>query len=270
VGNTKNAAGACAQSTYCKTVQEYAASTGRSVHVVNLDPAAEQFEYDVAFDVRELISADDVMEELGYGPNGGLVYCMEYMTESLDWLRQRLSEYGDDDYLLFDCPGQVELYSHIPVMRRVVELLREEDFQMCGVYLIDAAYATDAAKLLSGSLAALSAMVHLEIPHRNVLSKCDLVAREHWERFLEPCGEALVEEMSESLGPKFLRLSHALGAVLDEFSLVNFVPLDPSDEDSVAYVLAHIDRQLQYGEDMEPREPTLDDGAPSHLPDDDE
>lgn len=29
-------------------------------------------------DVRELISLDDVMEELGLGPNGGLVYCMEY------------------------------------------------------------------------------------------------------------------------------------------------------------------------------------------------
>ena len=29
-------------------------------------------------DIRELISLDDVMEELGLGPNGGLIYCMEY------------------------------------------------------------------------------------------------------------------------------------------------------------------------------------------------
>lgn len=28
-------------------------------------------------DVKELITLDDVMEELGLGPNGGLVYCME-------------------------------------------------------------------------------------------------------------------------------------------------------------------------------------------------
>jgi hypothetical protein len=34
----------------------------------------------VLVDVRELITLDDVMEELGYGPNGGLVYCMEYVT----------------------------------------------------------------------------------------------------------------------------------------------------------------------------------------------
>lgn len=29
-------------------------------------------------DIRELVSLDDVMEELGLGPNGGLMYCMEY------------------------------------------------------------------------------------------------------------------------------------------------------------------------------------------------
>jgi len=28
-------------------------------------------------DIRDLITLDDVMEELDYGPNGGLVYCME-------------------------------------------------------------------------------------------------------------------------------------------------------------------------------------------------
>jgi len=34
-------------------------------------------------DIRELISLDDVMEELGLGPNGGLVYCMEYPFSSI-------------------------------------------------------------------------------------------------------------------------------------------------------------------------------------------
>lgn len=29
-------------------------------------------------DIRDLISLEDVMEELELGPNGGLVYCMEY------------------------------------------------------------------------------------------------------------------------------------------------------------------------------------------------
>lgn len=47
--------------------------------VVNLDPAAERFDYNPGIDVRELIHIDDAMEDenLHFGPNGGLVFCME-------------------------------------------------------------------------------------------------------------------------------------------------------------------------------------------------
>ena len=75
------------KSTYCRAMQEHAATERRRVHVANLDPAAEEFGYDVAFDIRSLIAVDDVMEELGYGPNGGLLYCMEYLLENVDWLK---------------------------------------------------------------------------------------------------------------------------------------------------------------------------------------
>lgn len=114
------------QSTYCQTIQEHCATLGRSIHVVNLDPAAEEFKYKLDADVREVISVEDVMEELGLGPNGGLLYCMEYLAESMEWFQEVLDNYGEDDYLLLDCPGQIELYSHIPVMRRVIDMLRSQ------------------------------------------------------------------------------------------------------------------------------------------------
>lgn len=49
------------------------------VSVVNLDPAAERFDYTPIIDMRELIHIDDAMEDeiLHFGPNGGLVFCME-------------------------------------------------------------------------------------------------------------------------------------------------------------------------------------------------
>jgi hypothetical protein len=46
------------------------------------------------------------MTHLSLGPNGGLVYCMEYLEKNLDWLRQKLQPLKDR-YLLFDFPGQV-------------------------------------------------------------------------------------------------------------------------------------------------------------------
>jgi GPN-loop GTPase len=54
----------------------------RPGHLFNLDPAAnsKSFEHEPAIDIRDLISLEDVMSELGYGPNGGLVYCFECAT----------------------------------------------------------------------------------------------------------------------------------------------------------------------------------------------
>lgn len=54
---------------------------------------------------------DDAMEELDLGPNGGLIYCMEYLVDNMDWLAEQINDFGDD-YLIFDCPGQVFTHSH--------------------------------------------------------------------------------------------------------------------------------------------------------------
>lgn len=60
-------------------MQQHAADERKVIEVVNLDPAAEYFDYEPLVDIRELIQLDDVMEddELRFGPNGGLVFCME-------------------------------------------------------------------------------------------------------------------------------------------------------------------------------------------------
>lgn len=58
----------------------------RRIFIINLDPAAEHFKYRCDVDIRDLIGIDDVMEELGLGPNGALVYCLEYLLMNMDWL----------------------------------------------------------------------------------------------------------------------------------------------------------------------------------------
>ena len=51
----------------------------RPLRVVNLDPAADAFDYEPLADIRDLITVEDVMddEDLQLGPNGGLIYCMK-------------------------------------------------------------------------------------------------------------------------------------------------------------------------------------------------
>lgn len=71
-------------------LHEHAETLRRRVLVVNLDPAAERFDYPVAIDIRDLISLDDVMSELKLGPNGGLIYAMEYLVDNINWLEVHL------------------------------------------------------------------------------------------------------------------------------------------------------------------------------------
>jgi len=113
------------KSTYCYYLSEHCIAAQRLVTLINLDPAAEKSGYTASLDVRDLITLKDVMEGLKLGPNGGLLYCMEYFENNFeDWLAKELQGYGEGDYLVFDCPGQIELYSHIPVIRSLVDYLQ--------------------------------------------------------------------------------------------------------------------------------------------------
>eukprot|EP01066_Platyproteum_vivax_P006272 Platyproteum_vivax@DN2075_c0_g1_i2.p1 len=145
----------CGKSSLCALMQQHASATNRKIRVVNLDPAAEDFRYDCEFDVRELISLDDVVEEMCLGPNGALMYAMGYLGKNLDWLQGKLDQYPDDEYFIFDCPGQIELYTHVPIMRQLVEAMELWDVRLCAVCCIDSTFLSDNGKFISGSLLAL-------------------------------------------------------------------------------------------------------------------
>lgn len=107
------------KSTYCSLIQSWAKNLDRNILIVNLDPAAEKLSYTPNVDIRELINTDDAMDYTKLGPNGGLIYCMEYLIENIDWLEEEIGGLGPEDYVLFDCPGQLELYTHLDIMHRV-------------------------------------------------------------------------------------------------------------------------------------------------------
>ncbi len=242
------------KSTYCSTVQEYFAATSRAAaHIVNFDPAADSIRYDPAFDIRECISLDDVTSAEDLGPNGGLVQAMEYLVEDgREWLEDRLAEFNDDDYLVFDCPGQIELYSHVGAIKTFVEILRRNDFVVCGVYCIDCMFATDASKLIAGMLSALSAMALLEIPHINVLTKCDLMKT----RLTEDLDiGSLIHNLSDGMDKRYRRLNESFASVLEEFSLVSFTELDITDEESIEALMMAVNHSFHYGEEIEGRSP---------------
>ena len=99
------------KSTYCAGMAELLRGTGRPVALVNLDPANDTLPFAADLDLAELVTVPDVMRELRLGPNGALLYCLEYLEKNLDWLLRRLAALGDK-YILFDFPGQVGAALH--------------------------------------------------------------------------------------------------------------------------------------------------------------
>lgn len=231
--------------------------------MVNLDPAIDNSGYDIDIDIRDLITVEDVMDELHYGPNGALVYCMEYFLDNIDWFDEQLGDYSDD-YLIIDCPGQIELYSHLPVMSRFVEYMKRQNYFMCGVFLVDSQVLTDSTKYVSAVLCCLSVMSSLEIPHLNVLSKMDLWSKnlqdtETLYDFLDNDPLFVAHDLDEQTGDRYHRLNMAIVDIIQSYSLVGFTPLNLKDEDTLDVLLQKIDTCLQYYDDVEPEEPKDED-----------
>ncbi|KAG5641967.1 hypothetical protein DXG03_003841 [Asterophora parasitica] len=236
------------KSTYCYGKYQLFTALGRPISVVNLDPANDAISYPCAVDISSLITLKDVMEELGLGPNGGMLYCMEYLEANLDWLEERLKELGEDAYILFDLPGQVELSTNHESMKSIVEKLTKVGFRLASVHLCDAHYVTDASKYISVLLLSLRTMLHLELPHINVLSKVDLISQYgdldfNLDYYTEVQDLSYLENtLSASLPPKFASLNMAMISLVEDYNLVGFETLAVEDKDSMINLMRAIDR----------------------------
>lgn len=89
--------------------------------------------------------------------------------------------------------GQIELYTHHPFLPTLVRHLQRMGLRTCATYLIESQFMEDKYKFFglvpslydlrldfnifrhSGVLSAMSAMVNLEVPWVNIMSKMDLV-----------------------------------------------------------------------------------------------
>lgn len=101
---------------------------------------------------------------------------------------------------------------------------------MCAVYCLDAHFVTDVSKFVGGCFQALAAMVHLEIPHLNILTKMDLCpnrvsrkylpfsyhnpAQDGIEDFLNFDKDQLINTLQHSTRSTFTKLNAAVVVML--------------------------------------------------------
>ena len=98
-----------------------------------------------------------------------------------------------------------------------------------------------------------------QMTHVNVLTKCDKLSAKFKDKHLEDYLACEFDEVSQTglshLPARYKDLAFTIADVVRDFNIVNFLPLDISDNDTVEYLLSTIDMAIQYGEDLEPPEP---------------
>ncbi|EIW74434.1 cytoplasmic protein [Coniophora puteana RWD-64-598 SS2] len=240
------------KSTYCHGKHQLFTALNRPLAVVNLDPANENIPYPCALDISSLISLNDAMDAHGLGPNGGMLYCIEYLEANFDWLEEGLKGIGAETYVMFDLPGQVELSTNHDSLKRIVHRLSKIGFRLAAVHLCDAHYVTDASKYISVLLLSLRTMLHLELPHINVLSKIDLLSNYGDLDFnLEFYTEVqdlsyLSNSLDASSPPRFAALNMALIELIEDYALVGFETLAVEDKSSMLHLMRAVDRATGY------------------------
>ena len=277
------------KSTLCQHLLQLCSAINRPAHLFNLDPAADtepdplpssnpdrqNLKFSPSKNIKELITVDEVMEDLGLGPNGGLVYALETLLEHREWLDDDLSCY-EDEFLVIDCPGQIELYSCHDVFHRIIGIFQQHGYRPCVLYLLESQFLQEPSKFFAGVLQAASAMLQLAVPHVNIISKMDLVSSQNdsaesegqetafddiceeyhpLHSYFFPDPKILFEKLSENTPVRFKALNEALVQLVDEFDVVNFIPLDVRSEECLQRIMLLIENATQYSENLEPKEP---------------
>eukprot|EP01068_Selenidium_serpulae_P014166 Selendium_serpulae@DN6062_c0_g1_i4.p2 len=238
------------KTTYCNAMQQMCKALNRPVIIFNLDPANDMMPFDAEIDIRDLISVESIMNETELGPNGSLLYAMDYIKANLDWVVEQMKKHPET-YVLVDCPGQVELYTHHQAMRDILTFLQKKmDFRLTVVHLIEAGLCADPVKYISGSMVALSCQLVLEMPQVNVLSKVDTLRFHRKELLFRIDFYAQAVDLNELVAAmpnthpmekKFAKFASSMVELLDDFNLIGFQLLDIQDKQSVLRVLRKID-----------------------------
>lgn len=149
---------------------------------VNLDPGAERVHYDPEFDVRDIISLSEVMDEYDLGPNGAQILAADLVAAQAHDLADELDGLSGD-VMIIDTPGQVELFAFREASSHLIEVLGKERAAI--IYLFDPMLSRSPSGFVSQMLLSSIVEFRLGLPCKNFLSKSDLLEEGELEKILE-------------------------------------------------------------------------------------
>ncbi|MCL4314127.1 MAG: ATP/GTP-binding protein [Candidatus Thermoplasmatota archaeon] len=197
------------KSTFCGALNSWLTEQQIDSAIVNLDPGAEYFPYSPDLDVRDFVSLQNVMREYSLGPNGAQVVAADLILDHVQEIREGLDDL-QDHYVIFDTPGQVELFSFRQGSPILVDSLAGDRGMIC--FLSDSVVASSPSGFISQKMLFGSVFFRFFKPMIFVLNKTDLITREQlenvvrWEQDPDILYESFAEEKQKMVKDFYLEM----------------------------------------------------------------
>ncbi len=148
---------------------------------VNLDPGIENAPYVPDVDIREWVKLRDIMKEYGVGPNGAQIIAADMLALNISEMKEIIEGF-ETDYVIFDTPGQMELF----VLRQSGKFLIESFGAGSSIigFLYDPVISRTPSGFIALMLQAASVQVRFNVPFLSILAKSDLLSDEELEKIL--------------------------------------------------------------------------------------
>ena len=243
----------CGKSTMAAAMAGWLEEAGISFQLVNLDPGADLIPYEPDVDVRDWMTLADIMEEYELGPNGGQIVAADMLALYSSRIRSELDLKGGK-YIIFDTPGQFELFTFREATRELVSTLVPNSFL---VYLVDPFNSRTPSGFISQLMLSSLARMRFLTPSVEVLSKADIVESKmmedikRWQDNPEQLQDDIMEGARER--PTMANeLSLGIVRTIEEMGIIpKLFPVSSATKEGIRGIYERVQLTFGGGEDME-------------------
>jgi GTPase SAR1 family protein len=166
------------KTTFCNVIDDFVSKTGRNSGIINMDPGCYQKNIIFKANICDIIHMNEIISDLHLGPNGSILYCLEYLYKNLGWLEKKINLISSDSkpiFIFFDFPGQIELYTHRKTIKNIITRMQKQKINLNGIIITDYFFLADHTVNCLLSLTNLMIMLNIELPFINLLNKLNLL-----------------------------------------------------------------------------------------------
>jgi GTPase SAR1 family protein len=203
------------------------------VMAVNLDPGAIILPYSSNVDVRDYIKVEELIEEYGLGPNGGLMLAHDMMAGIVEKLSNDIEDFTPD-VVIVDTPGQMELFAFRNIGAQIAMNLTDAEKGI--IYLFDAVFCLDPLNYVMNMFLASAINTRFFLPQFQIISKSDLINEYELEEItswtedpyiLEEAVDVRLKGMNRMMSQDMIEIINRLG--------VEFAPIPVSSSTNMGF-----------------------------------